>query len=67
MKTKVKMKWKGQEHGEWKAGEEGYIDGYVRGADSRPYLAVVLRDRIILCEHFDVIVIPQPHPTENIN
>lgn len=57
MRTKVKMSCNDNQHKEWIKGEEGYIDGYVRGGDGRPCLAVVIGSRIILCAPNQVEVI----------
>ena len=40
----------------WKEGERGYIDGYTGGGS----IAVVINDRIIICDTWDVkVYIPQ--------
>jgi hypothetical protein len=41
MKTKVKLNGKNQ-YNDWNDGDTGYIDGYVRGGDERPYAVVIL-------------------------
>lgn len=48
MRTKVVTKSSDQVHKDWKNGEEGYIDGYVRGGTGAPLAAVVLGERIVL-------------------
>lgn len=48
MTTNVRMKSDDNQYSQWKEGDEGYIDGYVRGGDNRPLAAVVIRDRIVL-------------------
>lgn len=35
------------QHSRLGAGDYGYIDGYVRGADDRPYAVFVRRDGVI--------------------
>jgi len=57
MKTKVELKNDDQRYNEYKKGERGYIDGYVRGADNRPYLCIVIGERIIMCLSNEVKVI----------
>ncbi len=47
-KTKVITATDDPQYNEWKKGEEGYIDGYVRGGEGRPYAAVVIGDRVVL-------------------
>ena len=47
-KTKVKMNFDDSENASWSKGETGYIDGYVRGANDRPYVAVVINKKIVL-------------------
>lgn len=46
-KTKVEV-LSDDHFGEFKKGERGYIDGYVRGGDDAPYAAVVIDDRVAL-------------------
>lgn len=41
MKTKVKLNGTNQ-YNDWNDGDTGYIDGYVRGGDERPYAVVIL-------------------------
>lgn len=57
MKTRVILKNDDQENNEYKKGESGYIDGYVRGADDGSYVCVVIKDRIIMCEIHELQVI----------
>ena len=47
MRTKVVIIANGQ-YNDFKIGEEGYIDGYCRGGDERPYAVVVIADRIVM-------------------
>ena len=57
-KTHVVMKADSKEKNidKWKEGEGGYIDGYAGGGN----IAVVLGDRIIMCDTWDVkVVYPQ--------
>lgn len=46
----VEIKSDDLEHGEFKKGEMGVIDGYVRGADGRPYAIVCIKDRLIMID-----------------
>lgn len=41
MKTEVKIFGQNQ-YKEWNDGDTGYIDGYVKGGDERPYAVVIL-------------------------
>lgn len=41
MKTKVKLNGTNQ-YNDWKDGDKGYIDGYLRGGDEKPYAVVIL-------------------------
>lgn len=47
-KTRVRTICDDQQNGDWKKNEEGYVDGYVRGCNDVPYVAVVLGKRIVL-------------------
>ena len=38
------------EHHEWKQNDIGFVDGYVRGGDDRPYVAVIMGSRIVLAK-----------------
>lgn len=49
MTTWVEMKNDDQMHNDFKKGEKGYIDGYVRGGNNTPFACVVIEDRIVLC------------------
>lgn len=57
-KTQVRIKNGDGRYGEYYAGEEGYIDGYVQGGDNAPYACVVIDDRIVLVPIHNLIVIP---------
>jgi hypothetical protein len=48
MRTKVVVKFNDQEHKEYLKGEAGYIDGYIKGGDNRPYVVVVIGDRLTM-------------------
>lgn len=64
-KTHVIMKTdsKSRNTDTWKEGEGGYIDGYTGGGG----IAVVLGDRIIVCDTWDVkVVYPQLQLRPNI-
>ena len=56
-KTIIQMFNDDQRHGDWKKGEEGYIDGYCRGGDGAPYAVVVIKDRIVMAPIHSVKVI----------
>jgi hypothetical protein len=47
-KTRVRIENDDQRYHEYKKGEEGYIDGYVRGGDDSPYAVVVIDARIVM-------------------
>ena len=66
-KTKVRTKNDDQECQEFKKGEEGYVDGYVRGGDNRPYAVVVIVDRLILCHLQSLEVLPSQNLREKEN
>lgn len=48
MRTKIITNSSDQVHKDWKKGEEGYIDGYVRGGTGTPLAVVALGERIVL-------------------
>ena len=56
-KTTVVFKNDDSEHKEWKKGEKGYIDGYVRAGDDRPYAVVVIGKRLVLCSPYALEVV----------
>ena len=41
MKTKIKLHGTNQ-YKYWNSGDTGYIDGYVKGGDEKPYAVVIL-------------------------
>lgn len=49
-RTRVRFIAEKHPHNEMKRFERGYIDGYVRGGDDRPY-AIVVKDngKIVMC------------------
>lgn len=47
-KTKIITNSRDTQYNGWTEGEEGYIDGYVKGGDGRPYAAVVLTKRKVV-------------------
>lgn len=63
-KTLVRLKNDAQYYNEYKKGEEGYIDGYTRGGNDKPYVVVIIGNRIIMCQTHELEVIttntPQP-------
>lgn len=61
MKTKVELKNDDQLHNEYKKGEIGYIDGWVRGADGAPYACVVIGERIVMCKANEIQVLHKKH------
>lgn len=48
-KTKIRMIFDDEINKEWKKDEEGYVDGYCRGADDIPYACVILAGKITMC------------------
>jgi hypothetical protein len=56
MKTKVKIRTN-YHQGAFKEGDEGYIDGYVRGGNDVPLAAVVCNKMIDLVEIHNLIVL----------
>lgn len=46
--TEVILKSDDQQYQEWKKGDRGYIDGYVRGGNNTPLACVVIHERIVL-------------------
>ena len=56
MKTKVRITSDVQQE-QARKGDIGYIDGYVRGADERPYAMVVIQNLISMVPHHQLEVI----------
>ena len=56
-KTMVRLKNNDSQYKEYQKGEEGYIDGYTRGGDNRPYVVVIIDNRIIMCMAHELEVI----------
>ena len=54
MKTKVRVKQGNYSHNNFKAGDEGYIDGYVRDAYDVPMAVVVFPKNIVLIPIFNL-------------
>lgn len=48
MRILVRVTADDQINNDYKKGESGIIDGYVRGADGRPYACVVIDTRIVM-------------------
>lgn len=48
METLVKVKYDDATYGDCHTGEEGYIDGYVRGGNNTPFACVVIGEDIKL-------------------
>ena len=48
MKTKVEILHDDHQYQEYKQGERGYIDGYIRGGNDVPCCCVVIGERIVL-------------------
>lgn len=62
MKTKVVTIAADSRSGDYKAGEHGYIDGYVQGADERPYAVVVFEDsRLVLASIHHLKIEEKPY------
>lgn len=66
MKTEVITICDDSRYNEFKAGERGYIDGFVVGGDHAPYAAVVIGERIILISTTQLKVVIKP-PTDKIS
>lgn len=60
MRTNVEIKEDDHQYNEFKAGEHGYIDGYIRGGDNRPYAVVVIGDRLVLVNTYNLLVKSAP-------
>jgi len=45
MKTKVRITQGDHQYNQYERNETGYIDGYVRGGEDRPYAVVVIERR----------------------
>ena len=63
MKTKVEMAESDNIHNLWKKGEKGYIDGYYYYYG--PSVVVVINDRIVSAELFQVKVIQDESKTQS--
>lgn len=48
MRTIVHTNCKDTRYDDWKKGEKGYIDGYIRGGDNTPLAVVVIKERIVM-------------------
>lgn len=60
-KTKVVAAFDSQYDNEYKTGDIGYIDGYLRGGDGVPYAAVVFGEVIHLAPlHHLKVRVPDP-------
>lgn len=60
MKTKVKVIQDDIENNhDFKKNEIGYIDGYVRGGNNRPYASVIIDKRIVLIPFNMLEVLPE--------
>ena len=60
--TNVRLTGNSQ-YGDWKEGDQGFVDGYVRGADDTP-LAVVVIDRknfVLVPIHCLELIWPYPN------
>lgn len=40
------------QYGDYKKGDEGYIDGYCRAADDRAYAIVIIEKRLVMVDLF---------------
>jgi hypothetical protein len=56
-KTKVKILNKDHQYNEYQEGEIGYIDGYCRAADNRPYAVVVINTRLVMIPFYNLEII----------
>lgn len=60
-KTRVKCISPILHHNIVKVGDCGYIDGYVRGGDDRPYVICVFGKSIVIADFFNLEVIENSH------
>lgn len=37
------------QHGDFKQGQTGYIDGYIRGGNDTPFACVIIGSKLVLC------------------
>lgn len=44
-------------NGDYKVDDIGYVDGYIWGADERPYVVVVLNKKIVMVSFYAIEVI----------
>ena len=58
-KIYVKLKSNGQ-YNDYKAGQIGFIHGYLRGGDDRPYAVVVVGKDVVMAILYDLEVIENP-------
>lgn len=54
MKTEVVM-FNESQHDDWRIGDKGYVDGYVRGGDNTPYAVIVLKNGQFVLAPFSAI------------
>lgn len=67
MKTKTKVEIKTSMYcDEMGVGNVGYVDGYVQGVNSAPYVCVVVKEKIILCYMSALRVISEEEYNERI-
>lgn len=61
MKTKVKLLNKLRYYEQVDVGDIGYIDGHVQGADSSPYIVVIIPNKkiIVYASFYDLEVITE--------
>ena len=56
MKTEIEIKIEHQQSS-FKVGDKGYIDGYIKGGDNRPYCCVVIGESIELIPFYCLKII----------
>jgi len=56
MKTRVRITITDYEHNEYKAGEVGYVDGYIRGGNDKPFAVVVFADGRFVMVHLTCLI-----------
>ncbi len=47
-RLKVITEYADAQHNEWKKGQVGMVDGYVRGGNDTPLAVVVIKERLVL-------------------
>lgn len=63
MKTKVEIIADDGRYHDYKKGQVGYIDGYMRGGDDTPLACIVTGDRVIMVPLYFLKVLPDIRST----